>query len=392
MQRTYQKIQNAAIFPALGLPIETDSWVEIDSQALAHNIAQYKSIINTAQLAVVVKSNAYGNGIKEIAALCEYDANVNYFCTVNIAEALYLRGLGIKKPILVLSIVQNNLEQAIVEEIDLVVFDYTLASRLNALGKQLQKKVYVHIKVDTGLSRLGLHIDAAYDFILQLQSLPFIIIRGMFTHFADSEKANSSFVIYQMQQFSLLLERLGAVNIHIPIQHTSCSAAISAYRYHYNLVRVGIGAYGLWPSSENKNCTQQLYPQFNLKPVLTWKTRILQIKEIPAGSFVGYDCTYTTNTATKIAVISVGYWDGYDRQLSNKAYVVINNQKAPVIGRIAMNMTMINITGLNVGITDEVILLGAYPGITADDLANLCDTINYEIVARINPLLNRIVI
>jgi alanine racemase len=158
------------------------------------------------------------------------------------------------------------------------------------------------------------------------------------------------------------------------------------------MVRVGIGLYGLWPSAENKVMTQKFYPQFSLKPALTWKTKIIQIKELPAGSFVGYDRTYQVQKFSRIAIIPVGYWDGFDRGLSNKGKVLINQQLAPIIGKIAMNLSMVDVTDLNVSIEDEVTLLGNHPGITADDVAKHCDTINYEIVTRINPLLPRIVV
>lgn len=392
MHNSYQKLPNTDAFTNLHEVQQSNSWVEIDPRALSHNIALYKKVINNTQLAVVIKSNAYGHGINEIAQLCERDTNVNYLCTVSSSEALFLRAKNIQKPILVLSMVQNNLEEIILNTLDLVIFDIELAHELNILGKKLNKIVYVHIKVDTGLSRLGLLIEQAYTFIHQVCLLSHVIIRGIFTHFADSENIDQTFVNHQVEQFSILIAKLERENIHIPIKHTSCSAAVTANNYHYNLVRVGIGAYGLWPSGDNKLVTQREYPGFLLKPVLTWKTRILQLKKIPAQSYIGYDRTHKTEQPTTLAVIAAGYWDGFDRQLSNSAHVVINNKLCPVVGRIAMNMAMVDVTHITVHIDDDVILLGNYSGVTADDLAKHCQTINYEIVTRINPLLPRLIV
>ena len=152
-----------------------------------------------------------------------------------------------------------------------------------------------------------------------------------------------------------------------------------------------IGIYGLWPSADNKQITQTYFPDFNLQPALTWKTRIIQVKEIPVSSFVGYDRTYKTERAMHIATLPIGYWDGYDRKLSNKGCVYIHGKRAPIVGRIAMNLMMVDVTGISAQTGDEVVLLSNYPDITADKLAEQCDTIHYEMVTRINPLLPRII-
>ncbi len=366
------------------------SWVEIDQQALEHNIHSYKTIIGSSILAPVIKSNAYGHGIELIAKICDQNNLVDYLCVVSLSEALLLRSIGIKKPLLVVSIIDRDLRDAIEQNIDLVAYDREIIQELNAIGKMLNKKARVHIKIDTGLSRLGLPTNDALSFITHVATLPYISITGIFTHFAESECADQTFTNHQLEQFNALIKQLDALGIAIPINHTACSAAITAnIPSHCSFVRLGIGLYGLWPSPENKQITQQLHPTFSLKPVLTWKTRIIQIKDIPAESYIGYDRTHQVTQASRIAIIPVGYWDGYDRRLSNSGKVLINNQLAPIIGRIAMNLSMVNITGLNVSMNDDVTLLGNHPGITAEDIAQRCNTINYEIVTRINPLLPR---
>lgn len=368
------------------------SWIEIDEQALNHNIQSYKAIIGHALLAPVIKSNAYGHGIELIAKLCDKNNAVDYLCVVSLREALLLRSIGIKKPLLVISIIDDSLEDAINNNIDLVVYDLNLINELQNIGKRLNKKACIHIKVDTGLSRLGLACDKALQVIKQAAKLSHISLVGVFTHFAESESPDQTFTNHQLSLLNGLVQDLQSAGITLPRHHAACTAAITANNNSYcSFVRLGIGTYGLWPSRENKKITQENHPGFSLKPIMTWKTRIIQIKDVTAGSYIGYDRTHQVQNASRLAILPIGYWDGYERHLSNKGIVIINNQRAPILGRIAMNLTIVDITNLNVGMNDEVILLGNYPGITAEDLANQCNTINYEIVTRINPLLPRLI-
>ncbi len=367
------------------------SWVEIDKQALDHNIRMYKSIIGNAVLAPVIKSNAYGHGIELIARFCDQHDLVDYLCIVSLREALFLRSIGIKKPLLVVSIIDGNLEDIITHNIDVVAYDYDIINELNRIGLALGKKARVHIKVDTGLSRLGLNPQNALLFIHHAATLPFIEISGMFTHFAESESDDQTFTNQQLDQFNELNKKLEEQGICIPFKHTACTAAITAnVPSQCNFVRLGIGLYGLWPSSENKELTIQQFQHFSLQPILTWKTKIIQIKELTTGSSISYDRTHQVAAPTRIAILPVGYWDGLDRRLSNKGSVIINNQHAPILGRIAMNLTIVDITNLDVSLAHEVTLLGNYFSITAEALATHCNTINYEVVTRINPLLPRI--
>lgn len=369
------------------------SWVEIDKKALEHNIESYKKIISPAYLAPVIKSNAYGHGIGPIAKILDAHIDVDYICVVALQEAVFLRSIGIKKPLLVVSIIDGDLEHAIDHGIDLIVYDIAIVKELNAIAKAKDKKAYVHIKIDTGLSRLGLHNTNALHLVKEICELTHISIRGIFTHFAESESDDQAFTNQQRTIYSTFVKQVESLGITVPLKHIACSAAATTnMSSNDTMVRLGIGLYGLWPSEENRRLTQKLYPDFYLKPVLTWKTRIIQIKEIPEGSSVGYDRTHCVSKQTRIAIIPVGYWDGYDRRLSNKGTVLINNQKAPIIGRIAMNLAIVDITGLQVLKDHEVTLLGNHKGLTADDLAYQCNTINYEIVTRINPLLTRRVI
>lgn len=368
------------------------TWVEIDTQAFEHNLASYKKIIGSALLAPVVKSNAYGHGIEIIAKLCDKSLYVDIICVVSLSEALLLRSRGIKKPILVLSIIDNDLTKAISLDIALVIYDIETVSHINEIAESINKKASVHIKVDTGLSRLGVIAENALDLIKKVCELKNINIDGIFSHFADSENEDPTFANLQITRFNNLLENIENNNIKINLRHMTCSAAITLLeKSHHNLVRLGIGIYGLWPSSINKLKYQKTNPEFTLKPILTWKTKVIQIKKISMGSFIGYDRTFKAEQDMTIATLPIGYWDGYDRRLSNIGKVSIAGTIVPVIGRIAMNLTTIDITGLEVQIGQEVTLLGNHQAISAEDLASNCKTINYEIVTRINPLIPRVV-
>jgi alanine racemase len=384
-----EKPKNIALTP---IPHPHTTWVEIDARAFEHNLQNYKAVIGVVELAPVIKSNAYGHGIELIAQLCEKSNTVDRICVVSLSEAVKLRIMGITKPIIVLSILDADLEYAATHDIAVVCYDVETARALNVIGKKHNKKISTHIKVDTGLSRLGITINQATAIIKLIHEMSFIKIQGIFSHFAESESEDLTFTNHQISLFTELLNTLENNNIHIPLRHISCSAALTGYpKSHFTLCRAGIGMYGLWPSEANKAITTQHHPSFTLQPVLTWKTKIIQLKEIAAGSFVGYDRTHCVARNTKIAVLPVGYWDGYDRGLSNKGQVLVGGTLAPIVGRVAMNLMMVDVTCIpNIKNGDEVTLLGNHTGITAYDLAHHAGTINYEIMTRINPLLPRV--
>lgn len=370
------------------------SWVEISKQAFLHNIAQYKHVVGERDFAVVVKSNAYGHGIDAIAQLCETSHAVQWMCTASLSEAVQLRRNGITKPLLVLSYIDADLTDAVMFDIDVVVYDHATLVHLHQAAQEMKKKARVHIKVDTGLSRLGVAPDAAYALICAGRQMPSLIINGIFTHFAESEKTGKGFTEQQILQMRMLKQRLAQEAITIPYYHYSCSAALTVVEdKEYNFARMGLGVYGLWPSKENKIITQKTYPDFTLLPVMTWKTKVVQVKQVPAWSFVGYGRTHTTTRETLLAVLPVGYWEGYGRGLSNQAVVLVQGCYAPVLGRVSMNVMVIDVTDVpGVVVGTEVTLLGAQAQISAEAIAEKVGTINWEVVTRINPLLPRILI
>jgi alanine racemase len=366
------------------------SWVEIDTQALKNNIKQYALLAPHSLMAPVIKSNAYGHDMLLVASVLETVSEVAFLCVVSLSEAITLRQAGIKKPILVLSIIDADLAAVFIYNIEIVVYDYECIAELNKLGKFYGKKARIHIKIDTGLSRLGIRAQEAMSFIRTCAGYDFLELRALFSHLADSERTDSEATHHQLALFDTLIMQVEQEGIILPLMHISCTAALGAYPLaRKKLVRLGIGIYGLWPSEENKKEIMAAYPDFRLQPVLTWKTRIIQIKQVPAGTSVGYGLTHTLTQDSTLAVLPIGYADGYDRRLSSLGVVSIDGQAAPIVGRVAMNLVVVDITGLTVGKKSEVILLGKPLYCTADVLAQLCNTINYEVVTRINSNIKR---
>ena len=371
------------------------SIAEISKSALLHNVASYKAILAPhTVLAPVIKSNAYGHGLLQVGAILDTSSDIGYLCVVSVFEALQLRVHGITKPILVLSIIDGSVERAVEENIDLVVYDLSFAQELNSIAQRLSKTARIHLKIDTGLSRLGMHYQEAEAFVHQCARLSGIEIIGIFSHFAASERSDLSFSHLQLERFFSLIHTLEQKGIVIPFKHFASSAAITSLpESHFTFARLGISTYGLWSSVESKVRMETLHPHFFLRPVMTWKTRVIARKTIPAGSYVGYDCTYQAPIATEIALLPIGYYDGYDRRLSNQSFVKIKDQLFPVRGRIAMNLCIVDVTTCpDIAVGDEVTLLGTEHLLTAEMLAEQCRTINYEFVARINPLIDRKVV
>jgi len=370
------------------------TWVEISKSAIRHNLRQFLKITQKrAKIAPVLKANAYGHGLVECAYLLK-NTPIWGICLVNLSEALILRNFGYLGRILVLSFADEDLYLALNKDITFSIYRLNFAKKLNNLAAKRKKRVKVHIKLDVGTNRLGIRVEEVVSFVKKLKSLKNLEIEGLFSHFADSESQDWRFTRFQIKKFNQAIKLLEKEGINIPLKHIACSAAaISSEETHYNLIRPGLSIYGLWPSPATRSKASRHFKNFTLKPALSWYTKIIQIKDVPAGSFVGYGRTYRTYKKTKIAVLPVGYWDGYDRRLSNKSFVLIKGRRCPVIGRVCMNMFMVDVSQLpQVRVGDKVTLIGQQgkEEITADELAALIGTINYEVTTRINPLIPRI--
>lgn len=371
------------------------TWIEISQQALEHNFKMYKQFIGNKLLGVVVKSNAYGHGILEVSRIAQESIYVDWIFTATLSEAILLRAHGITKPILVIYFIDADPAQLLAYDIATMVSDLQTLNELNELGITRGKKCKIHLKIDSGMSRFGFLPHEIIAIAKYACSLPGISAEGIYSHLAQAANVDQSFNREQENAFAKVVEALAQENIRFPFVHISNSAGSTALDTPYtNLVRVGLGMYGWWPSQSNKEITQQKMPEFDLKPVLSFKTKIFQIRKIEADCFVGYDRTYKTTKPTIIAVLPVGYFDGYDRRLSSKGILLIRGQYAPVIGIIAMTTTLVDITHIpDAQAGDEVILIGDYEKITPTQLANVMGSFNpREILTRLNPTIPRIVV
>jgi len=370
------------------------SWLEIDKSAIIHNISQYKKIINNNILAPVIKANAYGHGLLQIARIIEQNKDVDWLCVSHLSDALLLREKKIKKPILVLSCIDVDPVEAIHQNIDIVIGSYVNAQKLNTIGKQHNYRFNVHVKIDTGLSRFGIVSRHILEYIEYIRTLCYLNINGICSHFAQAQHEDQSFTIKQFSQFNTVLKKLSEYNIFISYRHISNSAATILDQPLCNFFRVGIGMYGYWPSQVNKLCMIHKYPKIRLKPALTWKARIVEIKNIPKNAYVGYNRTYQASKSIISAIIPIGYYDGYQMRFSNKAWVRIKDRYAPVIGRVCMNMTIIDVSEISeVRVGDEVTILGDYPKINVYALADNANIDNIrELITTINPGIPRLVV
>lgn len=370
------------------------SWVEIDTQALVHNTKACKSLLSpTTKLCAVVKANAYGHGMAPCAKIF-LDAGADWLAVHSIEEAQVLRDAEITAPIYIIGYVALA-DIPRIPKLDCRMIVYNKET-LDTLGK-LDTDVRVHIKVETGTHRQGVLISELPDFIDHLLQYKNIIIEGVSTHFANIEDTDhSEYYEEQLGEFNTavrILENKGITNL---MKH--CSAAGAALLFpesHFDMVRFGVTLYGMWPSEKLKISFYEKYPDidFQLQPAFTWKARIAQIKKIPAGKFVGYGCTYQTDKPTTMAVVPIGYSDGYVRSLSGKSHVLVHGHQAPLLGRVSMNNIVIDVTDLPAGeagipdvvLEDEVVLLGRQGDaqITSEQFASWADTINYEIPTRV---------
>ncbi len=374
------------------------SWVEISKSAFDHNIRTYRSIINPdKKLGIIIKSNAYGHDTVTIARLCQEHQYVDWICPNSLSEALSIRNVGITKPILVICNIDDNPALAIVNKIDLIGYSIDQIKKLNEIGNQKNQPVYIHLKVDTGMGRLGFLPEELFSALEQIMHLPYIRIRGLFSHFAKSSAANLNYTHYQVKRFKTIVQKLKQRKIEIPLRHLANSAAIPLISLEEaNMVRLGAGAFGLYPSHANTILTKNQHPSFSLKPILTWKTHILHIKKVPSNSFIGYGRSYKTNRNTTIGFLPLGFYEGLNIQLSNKGVVLLSRQQkyAPIIGRICMNITMIDLTDIDtVAQGDEVTLIANKPQINPEAIEHLINTGNLrEITSRIIASIPRFIV
>lgn len=378
------------------------TWAEIDLSAYAHNIKELKRATQPqARLMAVVKANGYGHGAKEVARTALQNG-AEFLGVARLHEAVELRKAGLAAPILIFGYSSPDSAPALIDY-DLIqtVYSPTAAEALSEQAARQGKKIKIHIKVDSGMGRLGLLLEETADGashnipaagtvrdVEAISRLANLEMDGIFTHFATSDSADKSYADSQLKRFMEFLNRLDQAGLKPPLAHAANSAAvIDLPDSHLDMVRPGIATYGLYPSEEVNQ------PNVKLKPVMTLKSRIIHLKKVPAGFHISYGITYCTEKPTTIATVPVGYADGYNRLLSSRGHMLVHGKRVPVVGRVCMDLTMLDVGALkDVQIEDEVDVFGQQgnEAVTADELASTLNTINYEIVTSITARVPRV--
>lgn len=370
----------------MNIPSSRPTVCEIGLDAIRYNLNEIKNLVSSStRVMAVVKANAYGHGIVEVSRALD-KAGVDYLGVATVDEAIAIRKAGINRPVLILgSILPSEIKAILDRDITLTLCTDEL---LRALGRVVKgrKKLKVHIKVDTGMGRIGIWHTEAVQFINEVLKCKCIELEGIYTHFSSAGR-DRFFTQYQIASFEKILKDLERRAIRIFYKHAANSiGVIGLAKTHLNLIRPGLIIYGMYPK---KNFVRRI----KLKPALSLRTRIVYLKDTPPGRSISYGRTYITQKHTKIATVPIGYGDGYGRILSNKAEVLIKGIRAPVVGKVTMDQTMVDVGHIkNVKVGDEVVLIGRQKEdrITAEELARLCSTIPYEIVCSIGGRVPRV--
>jgi len=353
------------------------SWIEIDTSRLRANARALTELLRPRHLMAVVKANAYGHGLDIVAPALSGECD--WFGVNSLEEAITL---DVDEPILILghteashasAIVRNGFRQAL--------FRGDVAEALSNAAATTKRPAFVHLKIETGLHRLGIHLGELPQWIERLSRLDGIVIEGAYTHFSDVEDPESRFYERQLERFRRALEILRAGGITPTVTHAAPSAGILLHEQgELNLARAGIALYGIWP-----HATLRDHTEISLEPALSWKCHLAYVQSVRAGHEVGYDRTFKAPSERRVGVLPVGYFDGVARGLSNRGYVLVRGKRAPIIGRVAMNMTMVDVTDAGALQDDEVVLIGEQgsDSITAEEIAQWSDTIAYEVVSRL---------
>lgn len=372
--------------------------VDISRSALQANAERFARLAGPSKFMAVVKSNAYGHGLEIITRLLR--GRAGWFGTANLDEALAVRALDRTTPILVLSYFRtSDWLLALTHRIELPIFSLEQLRELDQRLQRSRRPIACQVKLDVGTTRIGLRkpdLPAALKILRRNAQLR---LTGVFSHFADAENPDQAFTNQQNRQFKELCATIERALGLIKYKHIACTAAaLLNPATRHDLIRIGIGVYGLWPDPKLEPIVRKKLDGFRLDPVLTWKTSLLAIKRVPKGTTVGYGRTARVRKPITVGVLPIGYNDGFDRGFSNCGIVLVGNKPAPVLGRVCMNLTMIDLSGVRTARPgDPVTLLGQAPPpgrgvVAADALAKRIGTISYEIVTRIPASLPRVVV
>lgn len=364
---------------------------EINLDAIGHNIREIKKKIEPkTRLLAVVKADAYGHGSVEVSQVCLYNG-ADELAVATSDEGVALRSNNIFVPILILGYtVENRLEDVVLNNLTQTVFSYELAKQLSDTAVRLGKTAYAHIGIDTGMSRIGfLPCEESLNEIDEIFKLPNLRVTGVFTHFSTADESDKSFTVQQFERFKYMTNGIEARGHRGLIRHCANSAAIiDLPEMQMDMVRAGIIIYGMMPSND-------VSVNIDLIPAMSIKTHISYVKELPKGIGVGYGRKYYTDKLTKIATVPIGYADGYSRQLSNKARMIVNGEYADVIGNVCMDQLMLDVTHIkDVKMGDEVTVMGVCgdKSVSAEELGSMMGTINYEVVCGIGKRVPRVYI
>ena len=370
------------------------SYIELSRENLIHNISEFRKLLKKGtEIAFAIKGNAYGHGQNEIAKIAE--PYVDYFFVNSLLELKLLRKVSKKKTFLFGYVEKKDLKEALKLNAILAIFNKEQLLELVDLTTKTKKLAEVHIPVDALLGREGFLIKEFTEILEIVKNAKYIKLGGIYAHFANIEDTNNfTHAQKQIKEYQKFLKVLAKYNFKNVKTHISATSGVLVYEKNKginNISRIGIGGYGLWPSPH----IEFLYKnKLELKPVLSLKTKLAQIKVLEAGRTIGYGLTYTTFEKTKTGVIPLGYADGLDRRLSNAGYVLIRGEKCKILGRVSMNMTIVDLSKLKeVNIEDEVIIIGqdGDKSISADDIGEKINSINYEVVTRLSSILPRVI-
>ena len=364
------------------------TWIELNTENIKKNYQAFRSLlVPEVKMMAVVKSNAYGHGLVDFSKEIE-NCGIDWLGVDSVVEGLTLRKEGIKAPILVLGFtLPERIEEAVEADVSITVSNMPLLEKIVTL--KLSKKVKIHVKADTGLHRQGFEESEMKNVIDFLAAHADIFhVEGLYTHFAKAkDPADKSYTLEQLAVFNAWRDGFRQAGF-TPIVHAAATGGALIYpEAHFDMVRIGAGFYGIWPSKETR---QAFESKFKLHPVLSWKTIVVETKYFPKGVGIGYDLTETLGRDSTIAICPIGYWHGFPRSLSSIGEVIVNGKKAKVIGRVSMDMIVIDITDIleaKIGVQVTLVGMGKGEKIAADDLAGKAGVSTYEFLTRINPLI-----
>lgn len=353
-------------------------WAQVDLSAIEHNMKEIRDKVRgNAKVCAVVKADGYGHGAVAVAKAA-VKAGADYLAVAMLSEALELRSAGLKEAILILGYTPpEQSTQLAANDIEQTVFTLAAAKALSEAAGLLRKTAKVHLKIDTGMGRIGVPPAEAGILAEQIAALPHLKLQGIFSHLATADSEDKTFAYAQLARFKEAIGNVVSKNIEIPIKHLANSAAILEMpETHFDMVRAGIILYGLWPSDEVKK-------SIHLWPAMQFKTKIAYIKKMPPKQSISYGAIFETKRDSVIATLPLGYADGYTRLLTGKAEVLIKGQRAPVVGKICMDQCMVDVTDIgDAAVGDEVVLFGN-AALPADEIARLLGTINYEVICMV---------